>query len=70
MWEYLTKPEISGAVMAIVAVLTLGGVFLSWFFGLWGSRKTSGKYVAKNGSVIVEGDVHGDVTTNSKSDKK
>ena len=69
MWDFLTTPENANAIMAITAVLALFGGFITWFFGLWGNRKTKPTKAAKSGGVIVEGNVHGDITTNPPSKK-
>lgn len=70
-WTFFS--DNSGAIQAVVAVLVMLGGFLTWWFGLWGNRKKDTKtptQSATNGGVIIEGNVHGNISTNTpKRDK-
>ena len=68
MWEWVSVN--ANAIMAIAAVFGLIGGALTWFYGLWGSRKPAIKNTAKSGGVIVEGSVKGNITTNPSGKPK
>lgn len=68
MWQWISVN--ANAIMAVAAILTLVGAAVSWFIGLWGSRKPPAKIHAESGGVVVKGDVKGSITTNPGGKRK